>query len=93
MAAKKKAATERKTRVSTVPADETKRAKFIRLANVRVNAAIKRINQIGNLSGSAYEYGEADISKLRASLTDAVVSTLAKFSPRKADAPAVTFGD
>lgn len=90
MAAKKSAP--RKKRESTVDPNETKRAKFVRLATARVNKAIKAIQQIGNLSGSAYEYGEEDLAKIKSGLAEASTQTLARFQPKaRADGPAVTF--
>lgn len=94
MAAKKKASGEpRKKRESVVPTDETKRAKFIRLATARVGKAVKAIAGIGNLSGSAYEYSEADIAKIKGAIMDANVSMLARFQPKqkKEAGPAVVF--
>lgn len=42
-----------------------KRAKFVELAESRVNRAIKDLRLIGNLSNrSAYEYSEDDIARI-----------------------------
>lgn len=42
-----------------------KRAKFVELANNRVNRALNDIRLIGNLSNrSAYEYSEEDVRKI-----------------------------
>jgi hypothetical protein len=44
---------------------ETSRDKFIRLANKRVNNALKSITLIGNLSNTSnYSYTEKDIEKI-----------------------------
>lgn len=41
------------------------REKFVRLANKRVNSAIKAINLIGNLSNrSNYDYTDDDVAKI-----------------------------
>jgi Domain of unknown function (DUF4145) len=49
------------TQLQTVP----KRAKFVELANKRVNNALKAIGLIGNLSShSSYDYTKADITKI-----------------------------
>lgn len=46
-------------------AQRDKRAKFIELANSRVNRAIKEIRLISNLANrSAYEYSEEDAKKI-----------------------------
>lgn len=43
----------------------TKREKFLELANNRVNRAIKDLRLIGNLSNrSAYDYTEGDVRKI-----------------------------
>ncbi len=45
------------------------REKFVRLANKRVNAAIKSIQQVSKLSNRAlYEYEQEDVDKITASL-------------------------
>ena len=52
---------------------ETKRQKFTRLAEARMNAALKQIELIGNLSNtSAYEYDDADVAKILKGLRSAV---------------------
>lgn len=46
-----------------------RRANFIRLAEARVNKAIKSIQVIGNLSNKAnYEYSEADVKLITQAL-------------------------
>lgn len=67
------------TRKSTTPADETKAAKFSRLASARVSKAVKAIKQIGNLSGNGYEKTPEQITAIKSHLVQAVNSTLAKF--------------
>ena len=74
---------QRKPRAPAAPADETKRAKFLRLANKRVPAALQKIGLIGNLSTSGYEYHEHDIVAIRNALAKAVGDVLAKFAPRQ----------
>lgn len=45
------------------------REKFVRLANKRVNRAIKALHLIGNLSNkSNYDYTEEDVTKIFAAL-------------------------
>ena len=45
------------------------REKFVRLANRRVNAAIKAIHLVGNLSNrSNYDYTEDDVRKIFSAL-------------------------
>lgn len=65
------------------PEGETKRAKFLRLGGQRVTKALKAIRLIGNLSGSGYEYTEADIKKIDAALDTEMKAVLNRFQPRK----------
>lgn len=52
---------------------ETKREKFIRLAEGRTNNALKQIELLGNLSNqSAYEYLEEDVDKIIKTLKGAI---------------------
>ncbi|MGE4505694.1 MAG: hypothetical protein AB7D51_10130 [Desulfovibrionaceae bacterium] len=45
------------------------REKFVRLANKRVNAALKAIQEVGKLANRAvYEYGPEDVEKIFQSL-------------------------
>lgn len=57
-----------------------RRAKFVELANNRVNRAIKDIRLIGNLSNrSAYEYSEEDVRKIIRALQREVESARSRF--------------
>lgn len=52
---------------------ETKRDKFVRLAENRVNNALKQIELIGNLSNTrAYEYTKEDIDDILKTLKSAL---------------------
>lgn len=62
---------------------ETKREKFIRLAESRVNSTIKEINLIGNLANkSNYEYTKEDVDKIIKTLRKSVSDLESKFSSR-----------
>ncbi|MDE5715374.1 MAG: hypothetical protein K2I42_04500 [Anaeroplasmataceae bacterium] len=53
--------------------EETKREKFTRLAESRMNNALKQIALIGNLSNtSAYEFTTQDVDKILRTLRSAV---------------------
>lgn len=53
--------------------EETKRDKFTRLAESRMNNALKQIQLIGNLSNtSAYDYTLEDVDKILRTLRKAV---------------------
>lgn len=67
-----------------------KRAKFIQLANQRVNRAIEQLRLVGNLANkAAYEYTEDDARKIVKALQKACDATKAKLqgSPDGSDKP------
>lgn len=67
---------------ATIPADETKSAKFVRLAQQRVGKALKAIGLIANLSSrSGYEYTADQVTKIKTALTDKVDATMSNFNP------------
>lgn len=73
--AKKNAATttvQRKVRVSTVPADETKEQKFVRLATARVNKVRKALDQIGLLGGASYVSTEEQRKRIASALKESL---------------------
>jgi hypothetical protein len=56
-----------------------KRAKFVQLANQRVNRAIEQLRLVGNLGNkTAYEYTEEDARKIMKALQRACDSTKAR---------------
>jgi hypothetical protein len=58
-----------------------KRETFIRLAEARVNKALKDVELIGNLCNrSAYEYTEDDVRKMFKTLQDALAKAKQRFS-------------
>jgi Domain of unknown function (DUF4145) len=58
-----------------------KRAKFVKLANQRVNKALEQIRLIGNLSNhSAYEFTDDDARKIFKALQKGVDASKARFS-------------
>lgn len=61
--------------------NETKREKFVRLAESRMNNALKQIELLSNLSNtSAYEYTNADVDKIIRALRGAVTELEKSFS-------------
>ncbi len=57
-----------------------RRAKFIELANKRVNRAIRDMRLIGNLSNrSAYDYAEEDVRKILRALQKELETVKARF--------------
>ena len=60
---------------------ESARERFVRLANARVNRALKDIQLIGNLSNkSNYQYVERDVELIFRALSDELKSCRSKFT-------------
>lgn len=60
-----------------------KRARFVELANNRVNRAIKDLRLIGNLSNrSAYEFTEDDVRRIHRVLSRELETMRLRFSAR-----------
>lgn len=70
---------EEKMKESGAKPNETAEEKFIRIANLRVPNAIKKIKLIGNLSASAYRCTDEQIDKIVASLRQTVDEVESKF--------------
>lgn len=64
-------------------ADETKQERSIRLANKRVNNAIKKISLIENLAAGNYSYTDEQKEKIVMAISDAVVSVDNAFKTSK----------
>lgn len=62
---------------------ESKREKFVRLAESRVNYTLKEINLIGNLANKCnYDYEKEDVDKIVKTLKKAISDLESKFSSR-----------
>ena len=60
--------------------DETKRERFVRLAENRTNKILNMVQLLGNCSNSSlYEYTEADIEKIFSTIESAVKEARRKF--------------
>ena len=74
---------------SKIRADESKREKFVRLVDPRMNKALEAIRRIGKLGGtnaSHYEFGDDDIGKIIEALAKEVAAlekTLERGKPEK----------
>ena len=62
---------------------ESKHDKFKRLAMQRVPNAIKKIELIGNLASSGYEYTPEEVEKIFTSIQQVLDNTKARFSKSK----------
>jgi len=62
--------------------DNSKRAKFVRLAEGRTQAALAAIRKLGNLANRrSYQFDEADVRKIMKALKEAIQETERKFDP------------
>jgi len=86
----KKSGTARAGRKQLTPAEkearkealknESKEAKFVRLALPRVNKALNAIRQIGSLSGPGYLYTSEQIEKMDKVLSEACDDAIERFN-------------
>lgn len=62
--------------------NETKRERFVRLAENRMNNALKNIQLLSNLSNSStYDYSNEDVDKIIKALKAAVTDLERSFAP------------
>jgi len=62
------------------PENETKRARFKRLASLRTNEVLKRLKILGNCANrGVYEYKEDEIKKIFSTIENKVRETKARF--------------
>jgi hypothetical protein len=62
---------------------ESKHDKFRRLANQRVANALKKMELIGNLSSSGYEYSQEEVDKIFTAIQQTVDNAKGRFSKGK----------
>jgi len=61
--------------------NETKRERFVRLAEVRTNKIIDMLKLLGNCSNTVnYEYTDADVKKIFAAIEHELKNTKAKYN-------------
>ena len=68
--------------------DETKHERFLRLAGKRMTKALHGLDQLGNLSGPIYEYGEAEVERMMSAIRDRADNTerrLRRQKPEKSE--------
>ena len=69
--------------------NETKRERFVRLAENRTNKFINMVSLLGNCANtSIYEYSDADVEKIFTAIEGSVKEARKKFA--KSDAPKST---
>lgn len=73
---------------------ETKEEKFVRIAEYRMNKAIKDIESIRNLSNrSSYSYTEEQVNTMFQTLEDTVTDVKSAFAPKKVGKSAFSFSN
>jgi len=79
-----------KRKAPAVNKDETKRQKFIRLAEKRTNNALKYLAMIGALAVPSYEYTKADADAITKTLQDAVDRVKDRFDGKHSEVSGFT---
>ena len=87
--AEKKATLVKKANSNGQP-DETPEQRFARLAQARVQIAIKRISLIGNLGGPNYKSTPEQRDKIKAALQEAVNRAVMQMNKEKAQGQVFT---
>lgn len=67
-------------RKTTVPENETPAQCFVRVVEPRVGKAIKAIDLVGSVTGSAYKGKDEQYAQILAALTDAVERVEQRFA-------------
>lgn len=67
---------------NTIPENETKNEKFLRIATPRVNAIIDKLDILSNCAGSNYEYTEEQVETMFQALRDAMDACYNEFRPK-----------
>lgn len=70
-----------KTNIS-IPENETKNEKFVRIASPRVNAVIDKLDILSNCASSNYEYTDEQVENMFQAIRDAVDNCYAQFQPK-----------
>ena len=70
-----------KTNIS-IPENDTKNEKFVRIASPRVNAVIDKLDILSNCASSNYEYSEEQVESMFQAIRDAVDNCYAQFQPK-----------
>lgn len=82
----------KRSRKSSVPENETKRQRFVRVISLRLPRALSAVNRLGGLSSTNYEFSDDDVAKIKAALEGAVSGVVDRFQhPTKAGVAIPTF--
>lgn len=66
----------------TIPENETKNEKFLRIATPRVNAIIDKLDILSNCASASYEYTEEQVETMFQALRDAMDACYNEFRPK-----------
>lgn len=69
----------------SIPKDESKSDRFIRVVTPRINKAIKAIKVIGYCASSTYKYTPQQVAKIVSVLLDAINAIDDKFSEKSSN--------
>lgn len=65
------------------PPNETRRDRFLRIGQRRMNNVIRQIQLLGNLSSSTYDCQQQDIDLIREVIARELEAALSRFTPRQ----------
>lgn len=65
------------------PPNETKRDRFRRIGERRMNEVLSKIALLGNLSSPSYDVTREDVDAMRETIIQAMEAALARFTPRR----------
>jgi len=65
--------------------NESKHDRFKRIATKRVQRIMQRIESIGKLSGSGYQYTDEEVEKIFSAIQEALDNTKALFSAKRTE--------
>ncbi|GAI49801.1 unnamed protein product [marine sediment metagenome] len=83
----------RKSSRQTIPKEESKADRFVRVVTPRMAKAMKAIRTIGFCAGATYEYTPKQVEQIIIALTAAVVRVDKQFTDKKSDEPEFGFDD
>lgn len=73
---------------------ETKKEKFIRLAEKRVTKSLQELRKVGNLAGPTYQYTEEQVKAILVALNDGISNISVRFDePCSAENESFSFVD
>ena len=77
----------------TIPKEETKADRFVRVVTLRVKKAMKAIRTVGFCAGATYEYTPKQSEQIVTALLRSVQTLAKRFEEKKSDEPEFDFAD